>query len=49
MKKQEFRKNEERVRQLWDISKTANIHIIGTPEGKEEEQEIENLFVKIMK
>ena len=38
------------MRRLWDISKTANIHIIGTPEGKEEEQEIENLFEKkIMK
>ena len=32
-----------------DISKHANIQIIGMPEGEEEEQEIENLFEKIMK
>ena len=38
----------ERVR-LWDISKSANIQIIGMLEGKENEQEIENLFEKIMK
>ena len=42
-------KNEESVRRLWDISKSANIRIIGMPEGKEEEQEIENLFEQIMK
>ena len=30
-------KNEERIRRLWDISKSANIQIIGTPEGEEEE------------
>ena len=42
------KKNVERVR-LWDISKRANIQIIGMPEGEEEEQEIENLFEKIMK
>ena len=49
MKKQEFKKMEERIRRLWDISKSANIQIIGMPEGEEEEQEIENLFEKIMK
>ena len=38
----------ERVR-LWDISKSANIQIIGMLEGEEREQEIENLFEKIMK
>ena len=48
MKKQEFKKNES-LRRLWDISKSANIWIIGMPEGEEEEQEIENLFEKIMK
>ena len=36
------------MRRLQDISKSANIWIIGMPEG-EEEQEIENLFEKIMK
>ena len=38
-------KNEERIRRLWNISKSANIRITGMPEG-EEEQEIENLFEK---
>ena len=37
-------KNEERLRNLQDISKRSNIRIIGVPEGQEEEQKIENLF-----
>ena len=41
--------NEKRIRRLWDIAKSANIRILGMPEGKEEEQEIENLCEKIMK
>ena len=49
MKEQEFRKNEDRLRNLWDNFKHMNIQIIGVPEGEEEEQEIENLFEKIMK
>ena len=49
MKKQEFKKNEERLRNLQDIFKHSNIQIIGVSEGEEEEQEIENLFGKIMK
>ena len=49
MKKQEFKKNEERLRNLQDILKRSNIRDIGVPEGEEEEQEIENLFEKIMK
>ena len=48
MKKHEFKK----MRSL-GISGTTfkcfNIQIIGVPEGEEEEQEIENLFEKIMK
>ena len=47
-RKQEFQKNEDSIR-LWDISKRANIWIIGVPEGEEEDQEIENLFEQIMK
>ena len=39
----------ERLRNLQDIFKHSNIRIIGVPEGEEEEQEIENLFEKIMK
>ena len=34
---------------LQDIFKHSNIRIIGVPEGEEEEQEIENLFERIMK
>ena len=41
-------KNKERIRRLWDISKSANIQIIGMPE-EEEEQDTENLFEKIVK
>ena len=34
---------------LWDNFECSIIQIIGVPEGKEEEQEIENLFEKIIK
>ena len=44
-----IQKKEERLRDLWDNFKSSNIHIIGMPEGEEEEQEIENLFQKMMK
>ena len=44
-----IQKNEERLRNLQDILKCSNIWIIGVPEGEEEEQEVENLFEKIMK
>ena len=44
-----IQKNEERVRNLWDNFKCANIGIVGVQEGEEEEQDIENLFEKIMK
>ena len=43
-----IQKNEERLRNLWDNFKHPNIQIIGGPEGEEEEQEIENLFEKMM-
>ena len=49
MKKQEFKKNEERFRNLQDMFKHSNIRIIGVPEGEEEEREMENLFEQIMK
>ena len=49
MKKQEFKKNEKRLRNLQDNFKRSNIWIIGVPEGEEEEQEIGNLFEQIMK
>ena len=49
VKKQEFKKNEERFRNLWDNFKHSNIQIIVVPEGEEQQQEIENLFEKITK
>ena len=49
MEKQEFRKNEERLRNLQDNFKCSNIWIIGMPEGEEEEDEIKKLFEQIMK
>ena len=49
MKKQEFKKNEETLRNLWDNFKYSNIGIIGVPEGEEEEKEVENLLENIMK
>ena len=47
MKKREFKKNEEKFRNLWDNFKESNIQIMGILEG--EEQEIEYLFETIMK
>ena len=44
-----IQKNEERFRNLQDNFKRSNIQIIGVPEGEEEEQEIENIFEKILK
>ena len=44
-----IQKNKDTLRSLWDISKCTNIWSIGVPEGEEEEQEIENLFEKVMK
>ena len=49
MKKQEFKNNEERLRNLQNNFKHSNILIIGVPEGEEEEKQIENLFEQIMK
>ena len=43
-----LRKNEEAIREMQDNMKRNNIRIIGTPEGEEEEQGIENLFEKVM-
>ena len=44
-----IQKGEESLMNLWDNLKHSNIWIIGVWEGEEEEQEIENLFEKIMK
>ena len=44
-----IKKIKDSVNNLWDNFKHSNIHIIGVPEGEEKEQEIGNLFEKIMK
>ena len=49
MKKKELKKNEVMLRNLKDNFRLSNILIIGVPEGEEEQQEIENLFEKIVK
>ena len=49
MKKQEFKKNEERLRNLQDIFKCSSIRIKGVPEGEEGEQKIEDIIEQIMK
>ena len=46
---QKKKKNEERLRNIQDNFKCSNIRIIGVSEGEEEDQDIENLFEKIMK
>ena len=40
MKKQEFKKNEEKLRNPWDNFKHSNIKIIEVPEGEEEDQKL---------
>ena len=44
-----IQKSEETLTNLWGNLKQSNIRIIAVPEGEEEDQEIENLFEKIMK
>ena len=44
-----IQKHEERLRDVWNNFKCSNIRIIGVSEEEEEEQEIKNLFEKIMK
>ena len=48
IKKKNSKKMRRGFKDVWDIFKCSNIRIIGEPEGEEEEQEIENLFEKIM-
>ena len=47
-KEKMLKKNEEGLREMQDNMKRNNIHIVGIPEGEEEEQGIENLFEKVM-
>ena len=48
-KKKESKKNEDSVSSLWNNFKRSHIRIIGVPKGEQTEQEIGNLFEKIMK
>ena len=48
MKKQEFKKM-RRGLGIFKATKHSKIGIIGVPEGEKEEQEIENLFERIVK
>ena len=43
-----MKKHKRKRIDLWDNIKQANLHIIGIPEGKEEEKGIENIFEEIM-
>ena len=44
-----IQKNKDSISSLWDNFKHSNICIRGVPEGEKSEQEIGNLFEKIMK
>ena len=46
-KKNEKKKNEDRLRDLWDNIKCTNIHIIVVPEGEQREKEPKKIFEKI--
>ena len=43
------KKKKESITNFWENFKCSNMRIIGVPKGEKEEQEIENLFEKIMK
>ena len=43
-----MQKNKDSISSLWNNFKQSNIHIIGGPEGDKKEQEIRNVFEKIM-
>lgn len=45
-KRKKIRKNEESIRDLWDIIKHANICIIEVPEGGEREKKIQKTYLK---
>ena len=42
------KRNEERLRELWDNVKRTNIRIIGVPEGEEREKGTEKIFQEII-
>ena len=48
-KKKKRESKKIRINSLWDNFKHYNIRFIGVPEGEEIEQEVGNVFEKIMK
>ena len=44
-----IRKNEERLRNLWDNFKCSNIHIMGVLEEKRKRKKVKTYLKKIMK
>ena len=44
-----IQKSKDSLSSLWDNFKRSGICIIGVPEGEEKDEEIGNLFEKIMK
>ena len=44
-----IQKNKDSISSLWDNFKCSNLHIIEVTKGEQKEQEIGNLFEKIMK
>ena len=44
----QLKKHESNIRDLWNNTKWAHLHIIGIPEGKEKEKGIERIFEEIM-
>uniref|UniRef100_A0A8D0RQU5 L1 transposable element RRM domain-containing protein n=1 Tax=Sus scrofa TaxID=9823 RepID=A0A8D0RQU5_PIG len=44
----QMKKHESNIRDLWENTKQANLHIMGIPEGEEKEKGIENIFEEIM-
>ena len=47
-KEKRMKRNEDRLRDLWDNIKRNNIHIIGVQEGEEREKGAENIFEEII-
>ena len=47
--KTRIQNNDERLRNFQDNFKHSNVWIIGVPEGEDEEQDLENLFEKLMR
>ena len=47
-KEKRLKRNEDRLRDLWNYIKCNNIHIIGVPKGEEREKGPEKIFEEII-